>query len=419
MTNKFNHLTLKERQLIENELNNKSSIKEISLMLNKDYSTIRKEIQNRKTKFVPHACGHSSIPCKNRHNCFYKYENCNIHSSCYIKDECLKLNISPHVCNGCRSRSGCRKERYTYFAKDAHDNYLIKLADSRKGIDITNEEIEQINKVIAPLVKDKGQSINHIYINHKELLNFSKQTFYNYVDYNIFSFRNIDLPRKVKYKARKNSIKRRSKAETAIRQERTYQDFLNYIEKHPDCNIVEMDTVEGIKGGKVLLTFLWRKSNFMLIYLMDKQTMQCVEDVFILLRETFIEDDFQKLFEVILTDNGSEFFNPLSIECCHRTKEKLVSLFYCDPGASWQKGSLEKNHEFIRYILPKKSSFNDLTQDDCYRMASHINSICREILNNNCPFKAHLFITDECIINSLYIYYIEPDDVVLNKNLLK
>lgn len=418
MTNKFNHLTFKDRQLIEHELNHKSSIKEIALLLNKDYSSIRKEIQKRKTKYAPIGYGDFKVPCKNRSKCFSKDKPCNFNASCYIKDECSKLNVSPHVCNGCKSRQGCRKERFTYFAKDAHDHYLIKISDSRKGIDISNEEIENINSIITPLIKDKGQSINHVFVNHPQILNFSKQTFYNYIYYNLFAFRNIDLPRRVKYKVRKNSKKRRSKAEAAIRQGRTYQDFLDYIEKHPNCNIVEMDTVQGIKGGKVLLTLLWRKSNFMLIYLMDKQTMNCVEDVFTLIKASLPEDYFNTLFEVILTDNGSEFFNPLSIECCYLTGEKLVSLFYCDPGASWQKGSLEKNHEFIRYILPKGSSFNGLIQDDCYRFASHINSLCRESLNNNCPFKAHLFIIDEWIINSLNIYYVIPDNVIINHKLI-
>lgn len=416
MTNKISHLILRDRQVIEQELNNKTSISEIAILLDKDYSTIRKEIKNRKVKYEPVSWNNYKYPCVKKNKCDNKF--CDFNKPCYVKSSCIRLSKSPYVCNGCKSRSGCRKERYTYFAKDAHDNYLIKSSECKKGIDISREEIEEINKIITPLIRDKGQSINHVYIAHPELLTFSKPTFYSYIDYNIFSFRNIDLPRKVKYKVRKNSRKRRTKAETAIRQGRTYQDFLDYIEKHPNCNIVEMDTVEGVKGGKVLLTLLWRKSNFMLIYLMDKQTMQCVEDIFILLQETLIDDDYKKLFEVILTDNGTEFFNPLSIECCYRTGEKLTSMFYCDPGASWQKGSLEKNHEFIRYILPKKSSFNNLTQNDCYRFASHINSLCRESLNGYCPFKAHLFITDEWVINSLNIFYIEPDQVVINQKLV-
>ena len=93
---------------------------------------------------------------------------------------------------------------------------------------------------------------------------FSRSTMYKYVDLGVFSFRNIDLPRKVKYKKRKENRKQRIRRETAIRKGRTYEDFKNYIGEHPDCSIVEMDTVEGVKGGKVFLTLLIRKSKFMM-----------------------------------------------------------------------------------------------------------------------------------------------------------
>lgn len=54
-----------------------------------------------------------------------------------------------------------------------------------------------------------------------------------------------------------------------------------------------------------------------------------------------------------------------SIECNHKTGEYISHVFFCDPSASWQKGSIEKNHEFIRYVLSKKTTFKDLTQNDC------------------------------------------------------
>ena len=76
------------------------------------------------------------------------------------------------------------------------------------------------------------------------------------------------------------------------------------------------------------------------------------------------------------------------------------------------KGGIEKNHEFIRYALPKKTTFKDLTQNNCNIIANHINSLCRESLNNNSPFKAMSFLCDETVLN---MYYIEPDEVQLNK----
>ena len=128
---------------------------------------------------------------------------------------------------------------------------------------------------------------------------------------------------------------------------------------------------------------------------------------------------YKSLFEIILTDNGHEFYDVLNIECNHKTGEQISKVFYCDPGASWQKGGIEKNHEFIRYVLPKKTSFKNLTQNDCNILANHINSLCRDKLNNKCPFKAMTFMCDEEILNHINMYYIEPDQVQLNQKLLK
>ena len=157
----------------------------------------------------------------------------------------------------------------------------------------------------------------------------------------------------------------------------------------------------------------------MLIFLLDNQTTEEVTKVFEYLQQTLLEDDYKKLFQIILTDNGHEFYDVLNIEFHHKTGELLSKVFYCDPGASWQKGGIEKNHEFIRYVLPKKTSFKNLTQLDCDILSSHINSLCRESLNNKSPFEAMTFMCDEQTLNLLNTYYIEPDEVQLNTDLLK
>ena len=284
---------------------------------------------------------------------------------------------------------------------------------------MSQEEIYNINNVITPLIRDQHQSINHVFINHPDLLYFSKPTFYSYVNSNLFSFRNIDLTRKISYKPRKDDKKRRTRTESIIRIGRTYKDFLNYLTLKPYASIVEMDTVEGIKGGKVFLTLLFRNYNFMLIFLMENKTMECVEKVFINIRKIIGHDEFKRLFEVILTDNGSEFFNPISIEADYKTGEVLANVFYCDPSASYQKGSIEKNHEYIRYVIPKGNSFNHLTQEDCNLLASHINSTSRIILNNKTPYEAISTLMSEEIINKFNIKLISPDEVNLSSDLLK
>lgn len=398
MTN-YCHLSYEERKNIEDGLNSRKSINKIAKELNRAHSTILREIDRNKIYSEPST-----------------FNNYNIN---FNKDlTCEKLYKTPYVCNGCKSRSGCRKQRWTYYARKANDSYKELISSCRQGISLTEEEIYNINNIIAPLVK-KGQTTNHLYINHPEVLNFSKVSFYNYINNGVFEFGPLDFPRIVKHKKRKNK-KRRTRQEREILIDRKYSDFIEFTSKNPNLNIVEMDTVEGLKtDSKCILTLFWRKSNFMLMFLLESQTTDEVTKVFEYLQQTLFEDDYKKLFQVILTDNGPEFYDVLNIECNHKTGEQISKVFYCDPGASWQKGGIEKNHEFIRYVLPKKTTFKNLTQNDCLIIANHINSLCRDSLNYNCPFKAMLFLCDEKTLNVLNMYYIEPDQVQLNQKLIK
>lgn len=417
---KQKHLTLEEREIIEDMIKEGYNLTQIGEKIKKHRTTISKEILNH--RFKKEAVQYNSTFA----NCIYTEECSNAGSklckkSCpnFKEKECLNLFKPPYVCNSCSKKKCCRMSKYYYRAKEANNEYESFRSESRIGVRISKDEIFDIDQVITPLIKDKNQSINHVYINHPDLLYFSKPTFYSYINSNLFSFRNIDLQRKVKYKPRKNNEKRRTRTESIIRIGRTYNDYQDYISLNPNASIVEMDTVEGTKGGKVFLTLLFKNFNFMLIYLLDDKTMNSVEKVFVNIRKTIGNKEFKRLFEVILTDNGSEFFNPISIETDYKTGEILSHLFYCDPSASWQKGSIEKNHEYIRYVLPKGFSFNELTQDDCFLLASHINSTSRIILNNKTPYEAISLLMNKELIDKFNIVKIKPDDVNLSSSLLK
>ena len=417
---KQKHLSFEERETIEDLLKEKLNLTQIAENIGKHRTTISKEILNH--RFKKEAIQYNSYFA----NCI-KIDICQragtkfCKNTCkdYIEKQCNVLKRPPYVCNGCNKKRCCRLSKYYYRAKDANNEYIQFRSESRIGIRISKEEIYEIDKIITPLIKDQNQSINHVFINHPDLLYFSKPTFYSYVNNNIFSFRNIDLHKKVSYKPRKDDKKRRTRTEAIIRIGRTYKDFNDYISLHPYASIVEMDTVEGVKGGKVLLTLLFRQYNFMLIFIMEHKTMEEVEKVFINIRKTIGNEEFKRIFEVILTDNGSEFFNPISIESDYKTGEVLSQVFYCDPSASYQKGSIEKNHEYIRYIIPKGHSFNHLTQDDCNLLASHINSTSRVILNNKTPYEAVQILINKDIIEKFNIKYITPDDINLSSSLLK
>ena len=398
------HLSYEDRKNIEDGLNENKSINQIAKEINRSHSSILREIDRNKIYYKPNNYGYSKITDPKN---LYKYQPCE------------RLSKSPYVCNGCKSRSGCRKERYTYYARKADDSYREVKSESRKGINLTPEEVYTINTTLTPLIK-KGQTINHLYINHPDILDFSKPSFYNYVNNGVFEFGPLDFPRIVKYKKRKNSNKRRTRKEREILIGRTYDDFIDYTSKHPDVNIVEMDTVVGLQDeSECFLTLLWRKTKFMLILKMESQTTDEVTRMFEYLQYIIPEDDYKRLFQVILTDNGHEFFDVNNIECMHETGEYVTHLFFCEPHMSCQKGMIEKNHEFIRYVLPKSSSFKRIDQEECDLIMNNINSLCRDSLNGKCPYEAMLFLCDEYILKQLNCYYIKPDDVILNDSLLK
>ncbi len=419
------HLTLEDRNQIEQGLNNNKTFKDIAIELNKDPSSISKEVRKHRIikegnyfhldrntcskKFNCHRKNVCGLNCKkNCRNC----EKCNKYCKDFSSDVCLKILRAPYVCNGCTNKNTCKQTKYFYRALSSYKIYKTVLSEARQGINISEDELTTLDRRISPLIKN-GQSISHIC--KTQDLSYSKSTLYKYLANNCFSARGIDLPRRVRMKKRK--VKHEIK-DTKARVNRTYEDFQKYIEQNPDVSVVEMDTVEGVKGGKVLLTLLFRNSRLMIAILLPDKTQKSVLEAFNNLEDTLGATTFRKLFQVILTDNGTEFGNPYALE--HSCDGELrTNIFFCNPRASYQKGMLEKNHEFIRYVLPKGTSFDSLTQDDVTLMINHINSLARESLNWVTPFDLAKLFIGKNTLKKLNFAKVPADEIQLTKTLLK
>ena len=429
--NGHHHLTLSDRIYIEQELIQRSSFKSIGVFLGKDPSTISKEVKLH--RFTPH-CSETNYPrCINcRH-----YNVCNTPSDSYrsnhyhyygtgdpayrCKDydphNCPRLDKPPYVCNGC-DVIRCGKVKYNYSAQKAQRAYEKKLSESRQGINMTPEELQELNDLISPLIL-KGQPLSHIFAVHADEIPVCRRTLYNYLDQRIFQARNIDLPRRVRYKKRKKRSEQRTRnIEQVYRNKRTYKDFERFMEGYPESSVVEMDTVKGSReAGKCLLTLLFRSCNFMIIILLTACTQECVIKAINDLTDAITLRLFRKYFRVILTDNGPEFKNPWDIEKTPDGKHRTY-VFYCDPYKSTQKAKIEKNHEYIRYVIPKGRSMNRYTQDDINLMASHINSTARDGMNGASPFDLAEILIDKRIPILVGQHRVNPDSVMLRPELI-
>ena len=395
-TPKHKHLKYEDRFVIQEFLNLNHTFTAIAIRIDKDRRCVSKEVlKHRILK-----------PARAKRD-----------------PDCPKTAKPPYVCNGCDSKDRCQKNQYRYDAAVAQSEYEITLRRERSHLKISKDQIVAINDVIAPLMIEKHHSVNHVFAAHPELLPMSKSTFYRYVDIGLLNVRNIDLARKVRYRVKKeyDYTEVRPK-DHSYKLGRFYSDFKDYIEYNPMASIVEIDTVigtQGGKGGKCFLTMLFRAYNFMLIFTLPYKKSIYVLQAFEILKNLLGELEFSRLFEVILADNGTEFSDPESIELSSRSGERLSFMFYCDPNSSWQKGSLEKNHEYIRYVLPKGTSFAGISQDDANLLASHINSVPRLCLNNRSPYEAALGFISKNNMDLLGIQKIDNDDINLTKSLLK
>ena len=422
---KQQHLTLDERNTIEQELTRNTSFKDIALILDKDPTTISKEIRKHRIMKEGQSIHIGSNHCAKKFNCQRKNickSNCDKECrKCYICNKvcpdfvegtCFKLTHAPYVCNGCSLKYSCKLTKYYYKALPSFNSYKTVLSESRQGANMTEFELSKLDTIVSPLIKN-GQSISYIHKTHD--FNCTRQTLYNYLRKNYFSARNIDLTRIVKLRKRK--AKKKPTKDTSIRQNRTYEDFKAFLEKYPETQVVEMDTVEGKKGGKVLLTMLFRNFKFMLAFLLKSKTQKEVLNVFNWLENKLGNELFQKLFPVILTDNGAEFSDPYALEFNDEDIQR-TKIFFCDPQASYQKGMLEKNHEFIRYVIPKGTSMDNFTQEDINLMLNHINSLGRESLNWQSPYKLAEIFLGKKVLKKLNLAKVPANKVQLNTKLL-
>ena len=412
------HLSLDERFEIENSLCKGMSFKEIGRNIEKNCTTISREIRNHYIVKNTGSVGRKFNNCIYRRTCENRGKNCNLANCAEFREEkCNQLNKPPYVCNGCKNKTHCTLTKHFYNAVYANDEYISTLSEVRSGVMVYKEEIDTLNQILTPLICEQNQSIHQALLNNKNRIMFSDKSIYKYIDLGILNVKNIDLPRKVRYRNRTKPTTI-YKIDKKCLENRTYEDYMKYIKEHPDTPIVEMDSVEGKKGGKVLLTIHFVNCSFMLAFIREHNDAQSVIDIFNQLQSILGIDKFKELFVIILTDNGSEFSNPTEIEFDLTTGEKRTQIFYCHPSSPFEKGSCEVNHELLRRILSKGTSFDNLTQIDINLIMSHINSYKRKKLNNVSPYKMFSTIYGKDTIDKLGIQEIEPNSVSLSKNIL-
>ena len=393
---KNKHLTLSDRETIERGLKDGLTFRAISKEIGKDPSTVSKEVLRHITvsQTTVNVINHfgASIP----------------------PQPCERLLRPPYVCYPCKHyRKRCSHDKQFYNARNAQKAYEELLSESRQGIPLNKESFYEIDRILSERVK-QGQHIYHIL--QTEDLGVSKSTVYRHLHKGYLSISAFDTPRILKFKPRKKAYIQR--IPKALKQGRTYDDFLNFISDNKLSCWVEMDTVIGEIGGKTIMTFDFTFCNFMFGLLLDDKTSASASSAIKNLKERLLLDSisFGDVFPVILTDNGGEFSDVFAFENDQNGTHE-TSLFFCDPMRSSQKPRVEKNHTMFRDIIPKGESFDTFSQDTVNLIFSHVNGVKRKILNGKSPYEMFSFAFGQRLAHLLGIDPIKAADVIQSTKL--
>ncbi len=431
----MSHLSLAGRSEIENGLRRGDSFNAIARRLKVARTTVLREIQKHAVPGDKGAKGRVSNRCIHRCECSRHFlcqccnrplqnrrcstcPRCNAVCPDFEEIVCERLARPPYVCNGCARESACVLRKRFHVAAVAQEAYERLLSSAREGAAVTDAERRQMSDTLAAGFR-KGQPLHHIVKASPDLFHVSERTLYTYVNTGVLTpVGRADLPVAPKMKPRRRKGVEH-KVDRKCREGRTLEDFQAFMEAHPGLDVVEMDSVEGQKGGKVLLTLNLNCCTFMMLFVRDANTSQSVIDVFNMLEENLSFEVFARLFPVIVTDNGSEFSNPAALETSPFNGRRRTSVFYCRPMASWQKPHVENNHRNLRAIFPKGESMDHVTPEKAALAMSHLNCKLREGLGDVPALRLFETIYGTDILGRLGVEYIRPEDVDLTPGLVK
>jgi len=420
----MSHLTYEDRLTIQQDLKFGKNFSQIAKHIGKDRTTVSREV-------IAHR---HSVPAKMYNDCVHRTyctifhrckEKCSHFRTCgtcircidgckeYKKDSCWKITKPPYVCNGCNDR--CGFERFFYHAREAQKEYQQTLSECREGIALSDEELDFLKREVVPLIKS-GCSIPVACHAFKDQMPVSEKTMYEYVNKGLLGIGNIDLRLKCRrpYKKKTGPVLR---VDTKCHIGRSFHDYEVYKAENPNHKIVQLDSVIGRNGGKVLLTIFFTDCDLQLYYIRDRNTAESVSKIFKALRQT-LGSDFTRLFQICVTDRGCEFTDPKRIECDDETGEIQCKVFYCEPMNSNQKSNCERNHEIFRYVSPKGKSFDHCTQDMITEAACHINSYPRQSLGWKSPIDLFIEIYGKETLKKLGLRKIALEQLQLRESLL-
>lgn len=363
----MSHLTFEDRKKICSLLAHGKKCVEIAEALNFDPTTIAKEIKRNRVIAKDASKGQNKFLCK-------------------------KLEKWPYVCATCSHKyTDCCFMQFRYNAEFAQQKYEAKLHNSRRGINLTEEEYNRLVNSIKEGFKNK-RSLYASLLDSK--VDISLPTVYRYISEKRVPISKMDLPYAVTYKKRKRKIKEYDYPNNKIdRTNRTYLDYLAYKKTRINEITVQMDFLGSIKSdSKSILTLILPELHFVFLYIIENKNASKVVETFNSIEKLIGFDKFHEIFPSILTDRDPSFSDIQGIEFSHEIGVQRTYLFFCDAFKSNQKASVENMNKQIRKYFPKGKSIDRLSQEQVNLITKTMNESPLLSLEGHSPKEAFVLL---------------------------
>lgn len=325
-------LTLRERYTIEIMLEEKKTIKEISIKLNRHYNTIYREIKRGTVELL----SSELKPYKK-----------------YCADVGLRI----------------------YRENQKEKGRPLKIDNDLKLIRYIESKIKNENWSPDAII---GYIKTH---NIRFKTNICTKTVYNYIDNGVFlNVVNRDLPTK----REKRNYHKTKKISFRNLKGLSIETRPNYIDDREEFGHWEMDTVvSGHKndGKASLLVFTERKTRIELVFKMKNRTQKETIRIINQIEKRYTEKGFREIFKTITVDNGTEFLNWQELEKSIRNKRPRTKIYFCHPFASCERGSNENQNKLVRRWIKKGSDIGQYSDQYVKEVQSNINNYPRKMFN--------------------------------------
>jgi IS30 family transposase len=142
----------------------------------------------------------------------------------------------------------------------------------------------------------------------------------------------------------------------------------------------DIDTIVGKNNKGAILTVVERKSAFVLmVKLNGRNADELAKSTVRLLAP------YKDKVHTITSDNGKEFARHQQI-----AKKLNAQFFFAHPYSSWERGINEYTNKLIRQYIPKKTSFDNIDQQNINHINLKLNTRPRKNLCYDSPIKVYL-----------------------------